>query len=143
MCSSDLLFACPMRLSPRRINAWLKAFFRRGKLAYDGPREVREAQALLRPYRKIPTTRLAARIGLSGYLGIHPGYLGELAVDSVRIPLAQHIGAPAAPVVRDGAPVAAGDVIGEIPEGALGARIHASIAGVARVSDGAIIIERA
>lgn len=142
-CGACELFACPMRLSPRRINAWLKAFFRREKLAYEGPREVREEQARMRPYRKIPTARLAARIGLAPYLGIHPEYLGGLAVDSVRIPLSRHIGAPATPTVRDGARVEAGEVVGEIPEGALGARVHASISGVARIADGAVIIEGA
>jgi Na+-translocating ferredoxin:NAD+ oxidoreductase RnfC subunit len=142
-CGACELFACPMGLSPRRINAWLKAFFRREKLAYDGPREVREEQALMRPYRKIPTTRLAARTGLAPYLDIHPEHLGELAPDAVRIPLSQHIGAPATPVVLDGTRVAAGDVIGEIPESALGARIHASISGVARLDGGAVVIKGA
>ena len=53
-------------------------------------------------------------------------------VKLVRIPLKQHLGAPAAPVVAPGDKVNAGQVIGEIPEGAQGARVHASIAGTVK-----------
>jgi Na+-translocating ferredoxin:NAD+ oxidoreductase RnfC subunit len=47
----------------------------------------------------------------------------------VTIPLQQHIGMPAKPVVSEGARVAVGDLIAQISEGKLGANIHASIAG--------------
>jgi Na+-translocating ferredoxin:NAD+ oxidoreductase RnfC subunit len=59
----------------------------------------------------------------------------------VAIPLDQHIGAPAQPVVSVGQQVTVGDLIAEIPDGALGANVHASIAGrVAQVSELAIEI---
>ena len=54
----------------------------------------------------------------------------EFSAVRVRIPLVQHIGAPAIPVVKSGSVVRKGDVIGEIPEGKLGARVHASIDGI-------------
>jgi Na+-translocating ferredoxin:NAD+ oxidoreductase RnfC subunit len=58
----------------------------------------------------------------------------------VSIPLRQHIGAPAKPVVSVGQQVAVGDLIGEIPQDALGANVHASIAGrVSKVVDGAAV----
>jgi Na+-translocating ferredoxin:NAD+ oxidoreductase RnfC subunit len=47
----------------------------------------------------------------------------------VRIPLKQHAGLAAVAVVRPGQRVERGDLIGEIPEGGLGARVHASISG--------------
>ena len=59
----------------------------------------------------------------------HPEDGGELTPGSVRIPLHQHTGAPAAARVRPGDRVQVGDLIGEIPEGALGARVHASLTG--------------
>ena len=58
----------------------------------------------------------------------------------VIIPLSQHIGAPAQAVVKPGDRVKCGDVIGEIPEQALGARIHASMDGVVKSVDGAVVI---
>ena len=68
--------------------------------------------------------------------------LGEIDPAEVRIPLRQHIGAPAQAVVKAGDHVAAGDVIGEIPDKALGARIHASIAGSVHSVGDAVIIGR-
>jgi Na+-translocating ferredoxin:NAD+ oxidoreductase RnfC subunit len=135
-CGVCELFACPMRLSPRRINAAFKAKFRQEGLKYEGPREIVESQSALNAYRKIPVSRLAIKLDLLKYMELHPEDAGELAVDSVRIPLHQHTGAPAIPRVKAGDPVRAGELLGEIPEGALGARVHASISGrVAEVGD--------
>jgi Na+-translocating ferredoxin:NAD+ oxidoreductase RnfC subunit len=53
-----------------------------------------------------------------------------VSVSKVQIPLSMHIGAPSVPVVKSGDWVAKGQLIAEIPEKNLGARIHASIAGV-------------
>ena len=50
-------------------------------------------------------------------------------VPKVRIPLKQHTGAPAVPVVKVADEVKAGQLIAEIPSGALGAMVHASISG--------------
>ena len=132
-CGVCELFACPMRLSPRRINAAFKAKFRQEGLTYEGPREIVASQSVLNAYRKIPVSRLAVKLDLLKYMDLHPADGGALAPESVRIPLHQHTGAPAVAQVRAGDPVKAGDLLGEIPEGALGARVHASISG--RVTD--------
>ncbi|MDL2307688.1 SLBB domain-containing protein [Desulfovibrio sp. OttesenSCG-928-C06] len=123
-------YACPMGMSPRRINQAVKAAMRQNGLKYEGPREVCEDATRWRDYRKVPVKRLAARLGIADWLAMQTPCLGELEPLEVRIPLRQHIGAAAVPVVQAGQQVAAGDLIGEIPEGALGARIHASISGV-------------
>ena len=83
----------------------------------------------LRPYRKIPVPRLAVKLGIGEYMDIHPKDGGAVTPDGVHIPLRQHIGASAVAVVQAGDTVRAGQVIGEIPERALGARVHASISG--------------
>jgi len=142
-CGVCELFSCPMRLSPRRINALFKAAFRERGVGYQGPREVRPAQAALRPYRKIPASRLASKIGLAPYMDIHPEFAGRFTPGEVRIPLRQHIGAPAVAVVAPGDKVAVGDVVGEIPEGALGARIHASIGGVVTETGASVVVKGA
>ena len=61
---------------------------------------------------------------------------------TLKFLLKQHIGAPAVPVVATGDLVRAGDLLGEIPEGALGARVHAGIAGRVVVESDAVVIER-
>ena len=60
----------------------------------------------------------------------------------MSLPLAQHIGAPAVPVVTPGQRVERGTCIADIPEGKLGSRIHASITGIVRSIDTTIVIEQ-
>ena len=61
----------------------------------------------------------------------------------VTIPLQQHVGSPARPVVSKGESVDGGQMIADIPEGELGAPVHASIQGSVReVTDTTIVIER-
>ena len=134
-------YACPMQLSPRRINQAVKAELRDANIRYEGPRDIREASTAWREFRKIPVPRLAARIGIGAYMRLETPFAGELQPRGVTIPLRQHIGAAAVPVVKPGDAVREGDCIGEIPENALGARVHASINGVVdHVTDSAVRI---
>ncbi len=141
-CGICELFSCPMRLSPRRINAALKRSFGKERLSYEGPREVRPEQWALRPYRKIPVPRLAIKLGIDDYMDIHPEAMGTYEPDRVMIPLLQHVGAPAEATVGPGDGVRAGDLVGEIPKGALGARVHASISGKVVEVSNRVVIER-
>ena len=122
-------YSCPMKLSPRRINQAVKARMREARKVYSGPRDVRQESLRWREQRKIPVPRLAARIGIAPYMGLETPDRGDITPALVRIPLRQHLGAPANAVVRQGDRVKVGDLIGEIPESALGARVHASIDG--------------
>lgn len=140
-CGVCELFACPMRLSPRRINAMFKAKFAEQGVVYDGPREINQEQADLREFRKVPLSRLAIKLGIDQYMAIHPDYAGDYAPARVSIPLSQHIGAPAEVTVAAGQQVRAGDCIGEIPQGALGARVHASIDGLVADVGAAVLIK--
>lgn len=58
----------------------------------------------------------------------------------VVIPMSQHIGAPCVCLVKKGDKVFAGQKIGKVPEGALGAPVHSSVSGtvekVEKVADG-------
>lgn len=142
-CGVCELFSCPMRLSPRRINALLKQQFREKGVQYTGPREVLPEQAALRAFRKAPVPRLAQKLDIGRYMELKPEYRGDFAPASVNIPLLQHIGAEAVAQVETGATVARGDCIGAIPDGKLGARVHASVAGVVTQTDSSIIIKGA
>jgi Na+-translocating ferredoxin:NAD+ oxidoreductase RnfC subunit len=121
-------FACPMMLSPREINAAIKQ-----KLLKEGvKREPKRETYQVSPFnstRKIPINRLMERLEVTRYDTHPPFYEGDIRLTRVVIPLKQHLGKPAVPVVQAGDRVKKGDLIGEIPEGALGARVHASIDG--------------
>jgi len=132
-------FACPMMLSPREINAAIKQ-----KLLKEGiKREARRETYQVSPFnetRKIPLRRLMERLEVTRY-DTHPPFYGDaIEVKRVSIPLQQHLGKPAVAVVRPGDRVKKGDLIGEIPEGALGARVHASIDGIVEAVNHNIVI---
>jgi Na+-translocating ferredoxin:NAD+ oxidoreductase RnfC subunit len=59
----------------------------------------------------------------------------------VRVLLKQHAGVPSIAVVKSGDRVRVGDLLASPPEGKLGARIHASIDGVCKLEDDAVVIE--
>jgi Na+-translocating ferredoxin:NAD+ oxidoreductase RnfC subunit len=122
-------FACPMMLSPREINAAIKQ-----KLLKDGtkrePKRETYQVSIFNDTRKIPLMRLMQRLEVVNYDTHPPFYEDDIPVRQVTIPLQQHLGKPAVPCVRMGDHVKKGDLIGEIPEGALGARVHASIDGI-------------
>lgn len=143
-CGVCELMACPMALSPRRINIALKNAFRTAGLAYtpddgEGDRSVPRSCAT---YRQMPSKRLAIRMGLGPYLGRIPEFLPTAEPESIRIPLRQHIGSAAVPVVTAGDRVQVGDLVAEIAENALGARIHAGMSGEVTRVDASIHIRR-
>ena len=81
------------------------------------------------------------RLGLTEFQNAGPLQDRPLAPRSVTLPLGQHAGVAAVPVVRPGERVRAGDLLAAPPEGALGARIHASIHGVVTSVNGSVVIE--
>jgi Na+-translocating ferredoxin:NAD+ oxidoreductase RnfC subunit len=99
---------------------WQNVIHKRSELA---PHPMRE-------YRRVPVERLIGRLGLSEYEECTcPLDEREYQPRRVTIPLKQHIGAPSQPVVKIGDRVQCGDLIAQIPEGKLGANVHASISG--------------
>lgn len=127
-CGACDTFGCSMGLSPRRVNAELKRQLSKAGMKNPHRRQPLAAKAQ-REFRRIPTKRLVARLGLTAYDVKAPLQMEEPPVQAVEIALSQHIGAPAKPTVQIGDLVKRGDVIADIPEGALGARVHASITG--------------
>jgi Na+-translocating ferredoxin:NAD+ oxidoreductase RnfC subunit len=154
-CGICEIYACPMELSPCRINILIKQELRRRGIRPEfSPGSPPSPD---RPYRRIPSERMAARAGVLEYYppeghGFSPGTgcrgdpLGHFAEMSrcarVAIPLSMHAGAASVPCVTPGQRVKAGDLIADIPEHSLGARVHASISGVVgEIEGGRIIIE--
>jgi Na+-translocating ferredoxin:NAD+ oxidoreductase RnfC subunit len=136
-------YACPLGLSPMLYYREVKR-----KLAEAGwkntvhRRHDLTAHEML-PYRRVPMNRLLDRLGLSAYRKRGaPLNERDWQPKEVRIPFKQHIGAPAEPVVEEGSAVKCGDLIATIPEGQLGANVHASIGGtVGQVTDEYVRIE--
>ncbi len=132
-------FACPMELSPRRINQAVKEVLRENGKKYEGTREIMAHNQEWRSYRKVPVERLASKIGIDRYMHLNTPYIGELAPVSVSVPLRQHIGGPAVPVVREGDALKCGDLLAEAPQTGLGARVHTGISGLVGKVDGSAI----
>ena len=133
-------FACPMMLSPREINAAVKQ-----KLLAEGvKRETKRESYSVSPFndtRKVPISRLLERLQVAKY-DTHPDFVDQsVQPKKVVIPLQQHIGQPCEPLVKVGHSVKRGEPVGEIPEGALGARVHASIDGVVASVEDSVVIE--
>ncbi|MDR2342983.1 MAG: SLBB domain-containing protein [Spirochaetaceae bacterium] len=131
-------FACPMALSPRQVNKYVKSRlkgerFEQKEALYPSP---------MRNYRKISPKKIMARMGLlEEYANWEENYI-ELAPKRVRIPCSQHIGAPAVPVVSAGDTVECGQLIAKAAEGKPSANVHASIPGRVVSADSVIVIER-
>ncbi len=141
-CGVCELYACPMGLSPRTINAYLKEELRKKGMVYEKQQENIEAKEI-REYRKIPVKRLIARLDLTKYTGVKIGEPVEIESYKVCILLKQHIGNKAVPKVDVGDRVFRGQLIGETEIDTLGANVHSSIDGiVSEVYDNSIIICR-
>jgi len=140
-CGVCELIACPMELRPRAVNVMVKQALAeqnlrpiKGTDEYH-PREFRDERA-------IPTLKAAARAGAGPWYKTEITRYIEAAPREVRIALHSHIGHPALPLVSAGDHVAFGQCIAEPPEGKLGAKYHASIAGVVTEADEYIMIQR-
>ncbi|HWQ77306.1 MAG TPA: 4Fe-4S dicluster domain-containing protein [Anaerovoracaceae bacterium] len=128
-CNLCELFACPAGLYPKAANDYFKDRLSKQNLRYK-PAETRFEIRPARGWRLVPSKRLVARLGLHDY--DRPAPMTEVTVnpETVYITIGQHVGAPAVPVVSPGEAVRQGQLIGKIPEGNLGAAIHASISGI-------------
>jgi Na+-translocating ferredoxin:NAD+ oxidoreductase RnfC subunit len=123
-------YACPLELSPMRFYQDIKR-----SLAAAGWKNTvhRRADLTVHPAREgrlVPLERLADRLGVSRYHATRVDWVeDEVEADRVVIRLKQHIGVPCLPSVAPGDAVRKGQPVGAVPEGKLGAPVHASIDG--------------
>jgi RnfABCDGE-type electron transport complex C subunit len=137
-------YACPLGLSPMKYYREVKRQLAEQGWKNDVHHRSDLTAHVMFDFRRVPMHRLIDRLGLTKYRIVSVAAdESEHSPESVRIPLKQHIGAPAMPVVKAGDAVKAGDLVAEIPEKALGANVHASIPGrVRRVTEQDVVIER-
>lgn len=138
-CGLCEMYSCMQGLSPRTLMAEYKAGLRANGLR--PPKVEAKPVGPEREYRKVPMERLMARLDLTKYNKEAPLDESVVPVSKVKIMLSQHIGAPAAAIVKQGDKVTKGQMIAEPAKG-LSVGIHASIDGVvSEVTDKYVIIE--
>jgi Na+-translocating ferredoxin:NAD+ oxidoreductase RnfC subunit len=139
-CNLCTMYACPEGLDPRGATVIEKRLSREQHLTWTGNTV---AVHPMYEYRRVPTQKLKQRLDVLKFADEGP--LTSLALDpaSVRIPLGQHAGTRAEPVVKAGEPVKKFDLIAKAG-GKISSNVHASITGrVTKVSADYIHIERA
>lgn len=127
-CNLCELFSCPAGLYPKSANLYFKEKLAENNIRYKPTKPVFTARNS-RGYRLVPTKRLVARLGLHDFDKPAPMTEVQMKPEVVHIATRQHVGAPAIPVVAVGDHLQLGQLIGKIPEGSLGAEVHASISG--------------
>lgn len=127
-CGICELYACPMGLSPRKVNIYVKNELRSMGVKPSNLK-ADTAFGIMRGYRKIPQERLISRIAMTKYDRKVEDRVIELHPEKVCISLKQHIGAPAVPVVSCGENVRAGQLIAAVDYDGSGANIHSGIDG--------------
>jgi cobalamin reductase len=141
-CGLCTLYACPEELFPKEACDDSKMEMRKANLKWTGKMEVKPHG--MREGRRVPIKTLMKKLHIQEY--DHPAHLEAVAFQPKRAVLAlkQNAGAPNVALVKAGDRVSAGQQVGEIPEKALGAMIHAPFAGVVEaITDQHIILNRA
>lgn len=142
-CGLCELYSCVVDLSARAIFNHLKIELAKAGIKNPHNRSELEVNDF-KETRKVPVARLIKRLEIDRYES-SAGFMDfdAATVNEVKLFLSQHVGAPAVPVVRVGESVSEGSLVADIPEGKLGAKIHASISGkVKDINDRYIVISR-
>ncbi len=133
-------YACPVHLSPGDIALNIKRDL--VKAGLKNPYHRQTEVSPFREYRRVPIYRLIHRLGLAKYDLPAPLTEVRASFQRVTILLRQHIGQACLPTVQVGEQVQVGKMVGQPPQGALGAPVHASITGVVtQVRQDAVVIE--
>lgn len=139
-CGVCTVMACQQMLDPQAIAMAKKAELSRagvrrgGGIAPKSPRPERRS-------RLVPSDKLIDRLGIRRYVKneVERRYM-DFYPDTVYIPMSQHVGKPADPIVKAGDIVERADVIARTSADALGTTIHASIRGRVRSTDGGFVV---
>lgn len=140
-CGLCTYYACNFGLKPSQVMQTLKS-----AIASKGTRARKEVFG--QPdggleNKKVPVSRLIARLGLTQYDVPAPLVDKLMATDTVRIALRMGVGAPSVPTVKTGDKVRKNQLIADIAEKKLGVKMHASISGtVTEITDEYIEIRR-
>ncbi|SBT13503.1 4Fe-4S dicluster domain-containing protein [Vibrio celticus] len=139
-CSLCESYACPVNISPMRVNKILKKQLRAQGAQYCG--ELKDADPMAE-YRLVPTARLVSRLNLTPYYQEALMQPFDLPYRQVKVAISQHIGAPGEPIVQAGDRVTLGQKLTEAKANALSLGVHASCNGtVSEIDAQYITIQR-
>lgn len=138
-CGLCTQYACNFQLAPSRLMTKVKQEL--AKAGVKPEKKVALSVADNMESIKVPVSRLMIRLGIVGYDKDLPLKDERINTDCVRLPLKMHIGAPAVPIVKTGDNVKAGQMIASVNNG-VGANLHASMTGIATVTDKYIEIRK-
>ena len=130
-CGLCTLYACPEELFPKEACDDSKAVMREQKQKWTGPTEVKPHG--MRDGRHVPIKTLTRKLHVEKYDLPAPLWEGRIEPQRLVIPLKQSAGTPCVAKVKAGDRVSAGQVIGEPAPNAMGAILHAPLAG--RITD--------
>ncbi len=138
-CGLCTLYACPEDLYPREACDQAKVSMKKAEQTYR--QELPPKIHPMKEYRRVPTKSLLQRLRLEKFEGATPFTTGFPNPSQLEIPLQQHVGSPSVPVVTIGAMVKAGDIIADLPDGSLGAKIHSPLCGkINSINNDSIVI---
>ena len=126
-CGLCTLFACPEELYPKEACDDSKAEMRRTNVKWTGPTTVKPHA--MRDGRHVPIKTLTRKLNVHHYDLPAPLWTGRLEPSRLVLPLKQSAGTPCQPKVKVGDRVTAGQLIAEPAANALGANLHAPLAG--------------
>jgi Na+-translocating ferredoxin:NAD+ oxidoreductase RnfC subunit len=141
-CGICTVIGCQQMLNPQAVSMEVKRLL--GKNGFK--RQNNKAPENVRPERAsrlVSSSKLIDRLGIRKYVKdkVERKYI-EFNPKTVVIPLSQHVGKPASPIIKKGTRITAGTPIAMTDKNALGAVIHASIDGkIKEITDTHIIIE--
>jgi Na+-translocating ferredoxin:NAD+ oxidoreductase RnfC subunit len=137
-CGLCELYACPMAISPRRVQLHLKK-----SLVEPARREGTGEAHADRDGRRVPSARLKRRLDVVAYDRPAPVRTLAAPVSQVRIPLAQPYAAELRPAVREGDRLELGQLIASpAPGDERGVPVYASLAGrVAALTTATVVID--
>ncbi|NNG28050.1 MAG: NADH dehydrogenase subunit [Ignavibacteriaceae bacterium] len=126
-CGLCTLYACPEDLYPKEACDKAKV-----EMKNEGIKFIQQKPVKVHPIkdgRRVPLNQLIQKLKLKDYDFPAPYNDKKIEVNTVKIPLKQHIGDVCQPEVKEGELVSREDLIASVPNGKLGANIHASISG--------------
>lgn len=139
-CGLCTLFSCPEDLPPREIAGLAKKHHLSQGVKpneWPGCPQIHP----MRASRRVSIPSLLKRLGLVEFEAPAPFMKVNIRPEKVVLPLKMHIGAPCEPIVSPGDNVKIGQKIAVVPQGKLGAVLHASMSGrVSKVDSRAIAI---
>jgi len=127
-CGLCTLYSCPEDLFPKEACDNSKKEMRQQGKKFTQTKPVKVHP--MKDGRHVPLKQLMQKLQLKEYDVHTPFNPNKLETEQVKILLKQHVGEKAEPVVSTGDRVKKDQLIARIPEGKLGANIHASISGM-------------